>query len=449
MAGSPSEAELQTQWKNLVDVFETVRAFADDTVAVPGGPLDTLEQSVKGDFTPTGLVAASDTMRAVLSSAVDGISSQEALGSILDEYGKIIDAASSYGGGYDDIASLARALYDYFVDSSQTIKSRLITYDTSATLGVSNVGNGAITRLTKDENGFDLEACTPEVKTFRGRADQNSGTRENAEVFEVLGEASSLDNLRRDAFGSGTDSNTTILSLNAGSGQSGSKLSNSSFSQFSASATKKFSGWTEAAGGAQLAQDTTNTYRTSPGTTTEASMQITGGGGTVTVKQTLADMTLQRLDPELPYFYRVMLNADVGSALGGTVTIRLGSKSASTTIAALLTNGWVELFIPADQNTYFRNFNEDAFDVEIEWSSSTSGTLLVDDAIMAPYTFIDGTWWALRGNAAVHVPWLVDDTLSFEDTGGAPADAKLQWWWWQSGLGYLPSSGTPTVTDPA
>ena len=63
---------------------------------------------------------------------------------------------------------------------------------------------------------------------------------------------------------------------------------------------------------------------------------------------------------------------------------------------------------------------------------------------------VDGTYWAIRGNAATHTPWLVDDQLAITDTGGAPATAKIQYWLWRTGLGYLPSTtGTPTFSDPA
>jgi hypothetical protein len=88
--------------------------------------------------------------------------------------------------------------------------------------------------------------------------------------------------------------------------------------------------------------------------------------------------------------------------------------------------------------------------VEIEWASASSGYLLIDDAIFAPLDQIDGTYWFLRATASTHTPWLVDDILSFTDTGGAPATGQIQWWLWVSGFGYLPSTtGTPSFTDPA
>jgi len=449
MSGTPTEAEVRTQLKNVVDVLETARNFADGTMVNAGGKLDVLLQSLEGEYTAIELPAWANAMRASLSNLVTPGQANAALLPCLFEYGRILSAAGSggYGGGYRSGAELFRALYDYFVANSITIASRSITFDTTATLGGSNVGNGDMARLTVDENNFQLQACHVEKKAFRCRADANSGTERQAEVFEFVGTAASFDALLRATHGSGEAARVTIVSAHAGTGAGGSLLTNSSFSEYSATATPKFTAWTEAAGGAQLTQDTTNFYRSHPGAQTSAAMKITGGGGTVTVKQALANMRVRRLDPNTPYFLRVMLNKTVGTAAGGTVTLKLGSVSVSITIASLAA-GWAELMIPLGVGNWFRNFNEDPLDIEIEWSGSTSGFLLVDDVLFAPFTLIDGTWWFLRGNAGTHTPWAVDDLLEYTDTGGAAGTGKIQWWLWVSGYGYLPSSGTPTITDP-
>jgi hypothetical protein len=302
-------------------------------------------------------------------------------------------------------------------------------------------------RLTVDENGFNIEACHVEKKAFRCRADQNSGTEKNAEVFEVVGTAQSFDSLLRASFGSGETIRRTIVSKHAGSSEGGSLLNNSSFSDFSATATPKFNSWTETAGGAQLAQDTTNFYRSFPGAQVDASLKITGGAGTVTIKQTIDNTRARRLDPNTPYFLRIMVNKTIGSGLGGNVVIRMGSKSATIAVASLAA-GWNELKIALGTSNWFRKFDEDPCDIEIEWNTSTSGFLLVDDVLFCPFDLVDGTWWCLRQNNATPIAWLVDDVLTFTDTGGAPATGKIQWWLFVAGFGYLPSSGSPTFADP-
>ena len=444
MSGTPSEAEVQTQWQNAVAILESLRAWADGTLAGGGGLLDDLLQDLEGEYTPPGLTGAAQRFRAGVSQLLEQGRALEFLSPIVFEYGRLVDE----GGGNTSLVGLMRALYEHFVANTLTVESRAITFDAAATLGAGNVGNGACERLTVDENNFPIEFVHVETKQLRCIADQNSGAQENAEVFEILGAAGGQDALLRHSFGSGVRSRRNLRSKHAGTGQGGSLLRNSSFDIYSASATpSKFAQWTETTGGANITQHTANFYRTNPGATVDGSLRINGGAGTVTLKQTLANMRISALDPEVPYFLRVMVNKTVGTAVGGTFTIRLGSVAVNTTIAAMGAN-WVEIMVPVGQNCWPRNFNEDPFDIEIEWSSSTSGYLLVDDVIFVQWDEVDATYWCIRGNAATHTPWLLDDKLEFTDTGGAPATGKIQWWLFVAGLGYLPSSATPSLADP-
>lgn len=443
MSGVPSEAEIQAQWRNSVAVLEGVRAYADGTLADSGGLFDVLVQSLEGEYTPASLANWAEAFRAGLSSLLDSGVARDALDPCLYEYAAHI---LTEGGGYESIEEIMRALYEHFHTNTLTVESRAIIYDNSATAGGSNVGNGEIKRLTTDENGYDMEACHVETKRFRCRADQNLGVQRHAERFEILGSAPSKDALLRSNFGSGEGARTTISSLHAGTGRGGSLLQNSSFSTFDATASPKFSSWTEAAVGGGIDQDATNYYRSHPGASEDGSLKMTGGGGTITLTQSLSQMRISKLDPSKPHFLRVMLNKTVGTALGGTVNLRLGSQTVSVTIAALGA-GWQELLIPLDANCWVKNFDEDSFTVEIEWVTSTSGTLLVDDILFQEMDLIDGTYWVLIGGTT---PWMMDDTLAFTDTGGAPATAKLQWWLFIAGLGYLPhTTGVPSFTEPA
>jgi hypothetical protein len=451
MSGTPTEAEVQAQWRAAVDVLESLRAHFDGTQAGASGKFDTLLQALEGEYTPSGLSGMVTTLRNGMSEMVSANMATTAIAPVLYEYARLLSSGSDedgFGSTYRSLADLFRAIHEWFVDNSLTVQSRNITFDTSVTAGASNVGNGALSRLTVDQNGFDLEACRVERKQFQCRSDQNTGANEHAEVFEVMGEPSSPDNLLWGEYGSGDSARRAVTSKHSGSGAGGSLLNNSSFSSYGASSTPKFTGWTETAGGSQISQDTTNFYRSNPSSTTDASLKITGGGGTVTLTQPLTAMRTRRINPDTPYFLRVMLNKTIGSASGGTVTIRLGSQSESVTIAAMAAN-WTELLIPIGTKCWPRTFTEADMAVEIEWSSSTSGYLLVDDVIFCPWDLIDGTWWLIRGNAATHTSWLVDDVLAVTDTGGALGTGKIQEWLVRGGFGYLPSTtGTPTFTDP-
>jgi hypothetical protein len=445
MSGTPSEAEIRTIWRNTVDLLETVRANLDGSIAGNGNKLDTLLQSLEGEYTPSGVAGAASVFRAGCSSLISPGMVRSFLDPILYEYGKILSDSSTYGfgGGFASSDELFRALYDWFIDNSDTVQSRNITFDTSAAGTGSNTGNGAMSRLTTDENGYDLEACTVETKKFICVGDQNSGTDEHAEIFQCMGEQSSMDALLRSSFGSGLGSNVSIRSHHAGSGAGGSLLTNSSFSDYNSSNTPKFTSWTQDSGAANISQDTTNYYRSHPGASTDGSLKLSGDAK---ISQAVSAMRVRQLDANTPYFLRLMYNRQTGSG-DGTLAIRLGSHSVTATMSAQ--TGWNELLLTIGQNSWYKNFNEDPLDVEIELSSWSSGYVLVDDVILAPFDFIDGTYWFLRGNSATHTPWLVDDFLSFTDTGGAPTTGKIQWWCWVAGLGYLPSTtGTPEFTDP-
>ena len=435
MSGSPSEAEIQAQWQNAVAILEDLREYADGTLA---GQLDTLTQSLEGEYTPAGLTSASAALRAGVSSLISPAVARVFLDPVIFEYARLLN----FGSGFRTVEEIMPRLREYFDTNSYSVRARNPTFGTPAA-GGSNVGNGSLSRLYVDRYGEEIESVTIETKRLRCIADQNSGAQEHAERFEVLGAAEGIDNLLRGSFGSGENSRQTIVSMHSGTG---SILTNSSFGSYAASSTPKFRGWTETAGGAQLSQDTTNFYRTAPGEPTGAALQIDGTSGTVTITQPLTAMRQRSLDPNTPYFLRAMLNKTVGTAAGGTVVLRLGSQSASVTIAALGSN-WQELIIPIGTASWLDNFNADPLTIEIEWTSPTSGTLLVDDVIFAPMVEVDTTYLALRGGAT---PWLLDDEWSIADSDAAPGTGKIQYWLWVAGLGYLPSlTSSETFSDPA
>ena len=449
MSGAPTELEIQRQWRLGIDIIETLRASFDTTLAGPGGKLDALTQELEGEYLPSEYTRLMAQIRAQASDMVSPAYASGVITPALFEYAKILAADPAYGlgSGYRAPADVFSALYDWFHDKSLSVASRTISFDTTPTAGASNVGNGTIGRLTLDEHDYPIESCTIEKKQFVCRADQNSGTEEHAETFEMIGQPSSFDSLLRGSFGSGDAARTVITSRHAGTGSGGSLLQNSSFSTYAAAATPRFTGWTETAGGPHMSQDTTYVYRSHPNATTNGSLKMAGSHGTLTVTQPLTAMRVRRLDANTPYFLRIMVNASQFSATGGNVVLTLGNTTKTVSVGSL-SPGWNEIHLDFDQGCWFRNFNTDALSISISWTSSTSGSLLIDDAIFCPWDQIDGTWWCLRQNAATPISWLTDDILTLTDTGGAPGTGKINYWLWVAGFGYLPTSGSPTFTDP-
>lgn len=456
MSGTPTEAEIQVQLRALVDIFETARTHIDGTMAGGGGKFDTLIQALEGEYTPAELTALIQNIRANYAAIVDPATVLAGLESILFEYAKILAASATdgYGSGFRDSGELMSALYEWLHDNSDSVQSRAITYGTPAADG-GNDGDLVFRRLTVDRNGYDLEACNVEKKMARCIADQNSGVAKWAELFEVVGEAASFDGLLRPSFGSGENARTRVRAKHAGSGAGGSLCNNSSFSDFTASASsgEQFDGWEETlAGGAvytEITQDTTNYYRSHPNATTDASCRLTMGtaSASITLKQTLANMRASRLDPNTPYFARVMWNRSIGSGGGGSISLKVGG-AAAVTVALAAQSGWQELIIPFDASNWFKGFNDDPFDIEVGWLTGTSGYVLLDDLIFAPWDLVDGTYLMGTYNSASPTAAQVDDFYTITDTGGAPSTGKIQYCFFISGLGYLPSDGAPTISDP-
>ena len=451
MTGVPSENSIRTQWQNAVKVLETVRNFADGTMAAENGPLDTLLTSLDGEYTPVELANFAQRVRGGLSDLLSSGVANQMVTPILFEYARYISqnaaGADGYGANARNPVEVFRAIYDYFANQSTpiTITSRNITYGSAAAQS-GNVGNLSLSRLTVDEYDYALEACTAEKKIFRCEADDLTGTRTGAEVFSVSGEQAAYDNLLRASFGSGEATRTTIVVKHAGTGQGGSLFNNSSFSDFSSTATNKFTNWTTVSGSANLTQDTSNFYAVPPGGT-GASLKITCSSTNTEIKQTLDNMRVRRLDADSPYFLRIMFYPD--SSYNGTLSLKLGSLTATSVAHGSMTDGaWNELIVPISKDLWPRNFNEADFDVVIK-DTGTAGTILIDDALFCPWNLIDGSYYCLRHAAATVTPSRLEDGYHLTDSY-TPGTGKIQYFLYLAGLGYLPSSiGSPVIADPS
>ncbi len=441
MSGTPTEAEVQDQWRKAIDIVEQTRVFADGLCG-DGEEFYDLLSALEGEFTPDALASWAASFRAGLSSMVDGSVVYDAIAPCVLEYGQVLKSANATGSNYETVPDLMRAIYEHFAGGLERVETRALALDIDgAKVGT---GNGEISRLITDENDHMIEACHVERKVFRCRRDQNSGTKEYAEVFELIGVTRSRDNLLLNSFGSGGTLQAGVRNSNAGTGEGGSMLKNSSFSSYDTANDNDFTGW-EYVAGTVPTQDLAVYYPSIVSTPASAVFSTTGR-----IKQSLSDLRRGRLNPNRPYFLRAMVRKDSGvTASGGNFIMHLGSRSVSQTILGLAA-GWNEVIIPLDQYCWFKKFNQDDFNVEIEWTSASTGTLHVSDLILTEMTFIDGHWWVARMNAASPDSWLVDDEITFVDTQADATAGKIQYNLWRAGLGYLPhaTGGAITFTDP-
>lgn len=429
---TPSEAEVQSQWKAAVAVLEWIRANAETTSGHLAGLADTLTQALEGDFA-TEKAQAVEQIRARYASLYTPASVRAVIDPHLRDYARVRGFAET-----DPSAILGR-LYQDFIDNSKTVTTRAITHG-SPSAGGSNVGDGVLNRLVVDENNHEIEACNPEDKVFECVLDRNSGTNSHEEQFEIRGETPSKDGL--ETLGSGTL--TSIIAASAR--HSAQFLTNPSFTTYSGttSVPTAIDGWSVGTDIANFEIVTSSYYRDLDGESAPASLKIKGDDY---VQQTFLTQKNPKFFPNVPYYCQIAWNREVGSLDNpATLTLSLGGTSANVSLTTQ--TGWNVLRLTLNQNLWFENFNTGTLTLKIELSNHDSGYLLVDDVILVPMTQIDGTWYTLVGGAT---PFLRRDTFTVADTGGAPGTGKIQHWLWRGYGRYLPhtSAGSATFTDPS
>ncbi len=336
--------------------------------------------------------------------------------------------------GVPDVDALAilREVYDDMHANSLTVESRAFVFGTPAA-GGSNVGNGAVNRLTVDADAYDIEAQHADSKTFRCIADEHSqgGANEHEELWELRGGAALRDRLEV------TGSGRVLSGVKALSGRDSLRwILNPSFEDYEGSAPlTALTGWTVNTI-ANLTADTANTYRDYLGITTPAAMRLTGN---VELEQNLNGLQV-KTNPRVPIYVHVVYNRQVGSG-DGTLTLTFGGVSKAVVLSAQ--TGWNVLKIDVDEDAWFKNWNQEDPLVKIALSGHSTGYVLVDDVTIGPYTQFDGAWYAFVGGST---PWLRDDVFTFSDT---ETGAILQRFFALYFGAYMPhTTGTPTWSEP-
>ena len=437
MPGSPSYAEMVAALQAVADYVEDTRAYIDGTAL---GLLDVIQQTAEGDYWPAASAAFAENMRASLAASI----SQPALFAVMQgwlaEMGKIMSSPAAA----NDVARLRADLYNYLNDNSYSVKPRGITYATPSAAG-GNTGSGLLARLTVDENAYALEGQGPvELKTAICRIDQVTGADRGAEVFEFYGTEASPDAAGIFAGGTGTSQLVNVLNSRD------SLLVNSSFDDTHGTtdaATDKIPGWEILSGATSLEEipnSTVAVFVTAPNVSADSSQSLRFEGN-AEVRQYLDDsLAAGGLNVRVPYCMRVMVYRE--SSCDGTLTIAVGSNTASVNMTTQTNDTWEELILTMNENLWPSQFYEDQLDVRIALATNTTGSLLIDDVIFAPMTLVDGTYYFLRGGAT---PFKIDDKFTWTDTDAdGSAGAKVQSLFNRAGLGYVPHNGTPTIADP-
>lgn len=418
----PTEAEIKTQISNLVNIFNELRLFGGVNATNLLGLIDTYEQSLEGEYNDraSATVAA---MRAAYAASMDQLG--PALTPQLRSYGRLKAFPES-----DPVAIMAR-LYQYMVDNTLSVNSREFTFGTPSA-GGSNVGNGVINRLNLDENGFDIEAQTPDAKVAKCVADAYSGAVQHEEVFEFRGATAERDLIKI------TGSGRVGLIRGLSARDSLNFLGNPSFEV--GTSGSDVTDWTFATGTAANTALSSTYYRGYQGVGTPYSLQINNN---IKITQAFSNRNAN-FNPAVPVYAQIAVNRN-GSGADGTLTFTFGDQTVTQTISALGASGWNVIRIAIGTKNWYKTFNATSPIFAVEVSGGSTFGLLVDDIIVAPFSSFDGSWYAPVGGST---PWLKDDSFTWSDSQGV--SAKLQQAFWRAYGMYLPASktGAETWTDP-
>lgn len=423
--GSPTETEIRNQIAYAVDILEETRLFGHVNAANYLAMETTLVQALEGDY-------AAECM-AALQAIRSGLGGLMALGRRLLAP---MWAAMGKLKGYpetDDI-SIIRRYYETMHAAGHSINAREFTFG-AAVAGGANVGNGTVNVCNVDELAYEIENQTPEVKTLECVEDEHSGAREHEEIFEVRG--AHFDRDRIQVTGSGALARVAALSARS----SMRYLQNPSFSTLGAgtiAVPTSITGWTATTSIGNFELVESSYYRDYDGDTTPRSLKIKANDS---VYQNLSTMRAT-INPAVPMYLQIAYNRETG--LGdGTLTLYLGSQSAAVVLAAQA--GWNILRIAVGQDNWHRHWNQENPTVKIGLAGRTTGYVLVDDVVFAPYTNVDGKWIAIVGGST---PFLRKDVFTITDS--IAADSILQHWIWRTTGLYLPmaKAGAETWVDP-
>lgn len=424
----PTQAEVETQISNVVRLFENLRNYCGVTASTNFlDNLDTLTQSVEGSYSNEVLAGAQSLRNALVSA--NGTEAA-ALAPLFLDMGMVINAPEK------SVSAILTRLFEFMINSSQAVTSRQFTYG-AATPDGSNVGTGAVYRITVDGYGENIENCTAEAKEITCTADQYSGAVKGEELFQFTGSDAERDNLK--ITGSGLVSTIRAVS------SADSLIGNASWTNFSGttSVPTSITDWLPGSDIANFEIDQVNYYVDDK----------KDGGSPASLKFKANDYVEQKfsvrnvtLNPSVPYYCSIFYNREIGAA-DGDLTLWLGDQYETVTLAAQA--GWNELKIPLGVKNYLQTFNSTDPAIKVNLASNTTGTLLVDSCVFAGCQNFDGTWWQILGGATpfLYVPGTGD---KFTVTDSEVAGAILQYHFWKSLGRYMPSGtgGAVTWADP-
>jgi len=423
-----SKAELWDQLSKAIKIVDNIyKAGASNSPNV-AGMVDTLQQAYEGSHIGT-TERNINALRTKYSELIRSYNSS--LDALILELARV---------GYNSIATSVSAALDDIaagMNGSETVKNRAFTFDTTVAAGGSNVGNGTLYRVYRDKYDANIEAGQFIQGTIRARVitDRSNGVSAGAEAAILYGVGTGkVDEIELGNAPNGQQSLNAVKSADSTIG------TNLSFDTASGSNATTFDNWTLTAFTASdFAIYTSDYFRKSPGLTTGQCCQFKLNN---TITQTVNAASIDYSRPVM-----LIVRAKRLSSCDGTMTIRLGIKSKAVALSAQ--SGWFDTYIgvDADDDGWYDNFKEDnsgnGFRVAVDLASRTTGTLLIDEIILAQPVLWNGIYYLLTAGST---DYLKEDYFEYVDS--VSNTGVNQTWLARLYSKHLPhTSGSPTYAD--
>lgn len=355
----------------------------------------------------------------------------------------------------------------YMADNSEYILDRGIVKDTASTISGTSAGAGKLTISSTDVDGEKIDVGHVENLSLICNKDVSEGATAGSEEFQIVGEdnvgkfpweeggsgtnGASYDypygKVRSD-FGSGQKRAVSggIIKSVGGSTASGNLLVNGDFeTPISGSGATKLPSWNISAGDTAITQETADpifgTYSISADDNFTMSNILTVG----------------RVKPRAAYFIAIKLER--GSSADGTLTVKVMDSDGGTTHATLtqsisaLTNSTPVLIQPV---IFILPDNAEDIKVQVQLASNTTGTVKIDDVILAPAYLVDGYLLALADGTTQDASGYAQgrfkngDKFVIQTTAGTSGEGLIQEFFFNRPWGrYMPSAESPTWNDPS
>lgn len=448
----PSYAELIAQFKNIVRLCNETYKFGvitSSTNYLTG--LDTLTQSLENDFSAL-IQAAAEQGASQLSTVISAL--QPAFDGWVLAMGKLVQETSQ------DLDTIHRAIYRYFIDNTKSVRRRGITRG-AVSAGANNTGNGTVYPLVVDSEGYSIEdmigwkSSTNYVTRIECIADRFSGAEVGAEQFRIR-TADVGPNPRWPQIDHSKGSSQIRVASALVKDDANGAIQNCGFSTYVSGASHPFTGWT-ASSYTGITQDTTvgNAYRPLRSTYYSSTRTYAQAAFASTSAAALTQY-IRNINPRVPYFIGVRFIGD-GSA-DGNMLLSVGQYGTSVVTATVaVSTSWQLLLLHSSTATqaWPERFMKQDLKVAIERSGHAAGNVYVDCVFVVPFDYFNGRWFKIVAGTTEFVrgstgtPNDPPDFFTFTDTvAGVDNKGSSSYWYNRlSGGHHLPTKTLSSASE--